>query len=58
MGVLTTVLVIIAGALLFLSIAGVYITNVTVKPGGIPRWVMVTWAATLVVGMLAVLSLI
>lgn len=58
MSTLTTVLAVVAGALLFASIAGIYITNVTAKPGGIPRWVMALWAATLAVAMLTVLSMI
>ncbi|ACU84117.1 hypothetical protein Bfae_02390 [Brachybacterium faecium DSM 4810] len=58
MSVLTTVLAIIAGALLFASIAGIYITNVTAKPGGIPRWVMALWAATLLVAVITVLTMV
>ena len=58
MSVLTTVLAIIAGALLFVSIAGIYITNVTAKPGGIPRWVMALLAATLLVAVITVLTMV
>lgn len=58
MSALTTVLVILAGVLLFASIAGVYITNVTARPGAIPRWVMALWIGTVVAAVLAVISMV
>lgn len=53
MSALTAGLLILAGALFFASITGIYITNVTAKPGGIPRWVLGLGLATLVVGVAA-----
>ena len=40
MTTLTFVLVLLAGILFFASIIGIYITNVTAKPRGIPHWVL------------------
>src|SRR5699024_689542 len=54
---LSFVLILLAAALAVASVAGIYITNVTAKPGGIPRWVVYLFLATLVVGLAAVLSL-
>lgn len=53
MSALTAGLLILAGALFFASIIGIYITNVTAKPGAIPRWVLGLGLATLVVGVAA-----
>lgn len=53
MSALTFVLIIVAGVLFFASIIAIYITNVTAKPGGIPRWVLGLGLATLVVGVAA-----
>ena len=53
MSALTFVLVLLAGILFFASIIGIYITNVTAKQGGIPRWVLGLGLATLVVGVAA-----
>ena len=53
MSALTAGLLILAGALFFASIIGIYITNVTAKPGGIPRWVMWLGAVALVVALVA-----
>lgn len=58
MSTLSAVLIVLAGILFFVSIGGVYVTNVTAKPGGIPRWVMVLWVATVVVAIAAVVTLI
>lgn len=57
MSALTFALIVLAAALGVASVAGIYITNVTAKPGGIPRWVVFLFLATLVVGLAAVLSL-
>ena len=46
------VLAILAGILWFATIISIYITNVTVKPGGIPRWVIVLGAVALLVSIL------
>lgn len=56
MSALTLVLIILAGVLLFASIGGIYITNVTAKPGAIPRWVLGLGAATLMVGIAALFT--
>lgn len=53
---LTFVLVLLAGILFFASIIGIYITNVTAKPGGIPHWVLGLGLATLLVGAAALVS--
>ena len=50
------VLVLLAGILFFASIIGIYITNVTATPGGIPRWVLGLGLATLLVGAAALVS--
>lgn len=56
MSALTFVLVLLAGILFFASIIGIYITNVTAKQGGIPRWVLGLGLATLLVGAAALIS--
>lgn len=58
MSTLSVVLILVAAALGVALVAGIYITNVTAKPGGIPRWVASLFAATLAVGLAAVLSLV
>lgn len=58
MSTLSLVLIILAAVLGAASVAGIYITNVTAKPGGIPRWVVYLFLATLVVGLAAVLTLV
>ena len=58
MSVLTTVLVVLAAVLGVASIAGIYITNVTVRPTPVPRWVVGLALGTLLVGFAAVLSFI
>src|SRR5699024_2941968 len=55
MSALSFVLILLAAALAVASVAGIYITNVTAKPGGIPRWVVYLFLATLVAGLAAVL---
>ena len=52
MSTATMVLAILAGILWFSTIISIYITNVTVKPGGIPRWVIVLGAVALLVSIL------
>src|SRR5699024_4288390 len=54
---LSFALILLAAALAVASVAGIYISNVTAKPGGIPRWVVYLFIATLEVGLAAVLSL-
>ncbi|WP_087483764.1 hypothetical protein [Brachybacterium massiliense] len=56
MTTLTFVLVLLTGILFFASIIGIYITNVTAKPGGIPHWVLGLGLATLLVGAAAMIS--
>ena len=56
MTTLTFVLVLLTGILFFASIIGIYITNVTAKPGGIPHWVLGLGLATLLVGATAMIS--
>ena len=56
MSALTFVLVLLAGILFFASIIGIYITNVTAKQGGVPRWVLGLGLATLLVGAAALIS--
>ena len=56
MTTLTFVLVLLTGILFFASIIGIYITNVTAKQGGIPRWVLGLGLATLLVGAAALIS--
>jgi len=58
MSPLSLVLIMLAAVLGAASVAGIYITNVTAKPGGIPRWVVYLFLATLVVGLAAVLTLV
>lgn len=58
MSTLSLVLIMLAAVLGAASVAGIYITNVTAKPGGIPRWVVYLFLATLVVGLAAVLTLV
>lgn len=53
MNALSAGLIILTGVLFFASIIAIYITNVTAKPGGIPRWVLGLGLATLVVGVAA-----
>lgn len=57
MSTLSFVLILLAALLAVASVSGIYITNVTAKPGGIPRWVVYLFLSTLVVGLAAVLSL-
>jgi len=49
-------LVILAAALCVAWVISIYITNVTAKPGGIPRWVMWLGAVALVVSVGALLT--
>lgn len=58
MSTVSVVLIILAAVLGVASVSGIYITNVTAKPGGIPRWVVHLFLATLVVGLAAVLTLV
>lgn len=58
MSILSYVLIILAAAFGVATVAGIYITNVTAKPGGIPRWVGYLFLGTLVAGLAAVFSLL
>ncbi|GAA1310889.1 MAG: hypothetical protein ACTIMA_16300 [Brachybacterium tyrofermentans] len=53
---LTLALTIAAGLLWFAAVISVYLTNVTARPGAIPRWVVVLGCVALVVSIAAVLS--
>ena len=56
MGTLTVVLVVLAALLGVAWVISIYITNVTAKPGGIPRWVMWLGAAALIVALVALVA--
>lgn len=58
MSTLSVVLILLAAAFSVASVAGIYITNVTAKPGGIPRWVGYLFLAALLLGLAAVISLL
>lgn len=53
MSTLNVVLVVLAALLSVAWVISIYITNVTAKPGGIPRWVMWLGAVALVVALVA-----
>lgn len=53
---LTTALAVLAAVLCLAWVISIYITNVTAKPGEIPRWVMWLGAAGLVVAVIALLT--
>lgn len=56
MSTLTVVLTVLAAVLGVAWVISIYITNVTAKPGGIPRWVMGLGAAALVVALAALVT--
>lgn len=58
MSTFSIALIVLTAVLGFASVGGIYITNVTVKPGGIPRWVMYLSLSTLLVGLGALLSIL
>ncbi|MGO2310907.1 hypothetical protein ACTXKH_08915 [Brachybacterium tyrofermentans] len=53
---LTLALTIAAGLLCVAAVISVYLTNVTARPGAIPRWVVVLSCVALLVSIGAVLS--
>lgn len=56
MSTLTVVLTVLAAVLGVAWVISIYITNVTAKPGGIPRWVMGLGAAALVAALAALVT--
>lgn len=58
MSTLSVILIVLAAAFGVATVAGIYITNVTAKPGGIPRWVGYLFLGTLVLSLAAVVSLL
>lgn len=58
MNALTIVFLLLAGALMFAAVIAIYITNVTVKQGGIPRWVLGLGLAALLAWFVAVLTVL
>lgn len=56
MSTLTVVLVALAALLSVAWVISIYITNVTAKPGGIPRWVMWLGVMALVAALAALAS--
>ena len=52
----TLALAIAAGVLCVAAVISVYLTNVTARPGAIPRWVVVLSCVALLVSIAAVVS--
>lgn len=58
MNTLTIIFLLISGVLMFATVIAIYVTNVTVKQGGVPRWVYALGLATLLAWFAAVLTVL
>lgn len=58
MNTLTLIFLLISGVLMFGTVIAIYVTNVTARQRGVPRWVYALGLATLLAWFAAVLTVL